>query len=82
MAILVFNSHGFIALSRLKSDVDQLSVSIDSLHRELDSLEFEIERLMSDSLYLEKMVREILGWGYSDEYIIRFVHPDSTETSF
>jgi hypothetical protein len=37
---------------------------------------------MSDSLYLEKMVREILGWGYSDEYIIRFVHPDSTETSF
>ncbi len=82
VVILVFNSHGFFALSKLKSDVDHLSVSIDSLQRELDSLESEIDRLKSDSLYLEKMVREILGWGYSDEYIIRFVHPDSTEISF
>lgn len=82
VAILVFNRHGFIALAGLKGDVDRISRSIDSLQAEIDSLESEIEQLMSDSLYLEKMVREILGWGREGESIVRFSIPDSTEVPF
>jgi cell division protein FtsB len=76
IAILVFNRHGFIALAGLKGEVDRMTVGIDSLHREIDSLEAEIEKLRGDSLYLEKMVREILGWGRPGEYIVRFIWPD------
>lgn len=82
VAILVFNRHGFIALARLKGDVDRISLSIDSLQTEIDSLESEIEHLMSDSIYLEKMVREIMGWGREDERIVRFSSPDSAEVQF
>lgn len=82
VAILVFNRHGFIALAGLKEDVDTISLSIDSLQTEINSLEMEIEHLKNDSLYLEKMVREILGWGFEDEHIVRFLNSDSTEGKF
>jgi cell division protein FtsB len=77
-AILVFNRHGFISLASLRDDVESASLSNDSLEAEIDSLELEIERLRSDSLYLERMVREILGWGREGEHIVRFTSPDST----
>ena len=80
--ILVFNRHGFIALAGLKGDVDRISLSVDSLQAEIDSLEMEIELLQNDSIYLERMVREILGWGREGEHIVRFTEPDSTEVSF
>ncbi|MEN8208985.1 MAG: septum formation initiator family protein [Candidatus Fermentibacteria bacterium] len=81
-AILVFNRHGFIAMAGLKGDVDRISLSIESLHAEIDSLEIEIELLQTDSIYLERMVREILGWGREGEHIVRFTEPDSLEGSF
>jgi len=77
VAILAFNRHGLLALADLKTEVDSISRSIDSLTLEIDSLESEIRKLSSDSLYLERMVREILGWGRSGEYIIRFSSPSS-----
>ncbi len=80
-AILVFNRHGFIALAGLKGDVDNISLSIDSLNAEIDSLELEIELLQGDSIYLERVVREILGWGREGEHIVRFTELDSTEAS-
>ncbi len=81
-AILVFNRHGFIALVGLKGDVDRVSLSIDSLTAEIDSLQLEIELLQSDSTYLERVVREILGWGREGEHIVRFTESDSTGASF
>ncbi|MCK4807301.1 MAG: septum formation initiator family protein [Candidatus Aegiribacteria sp.] len=81
-AILVFNRHGFIALAGLKGDVDSISLLIDDLQTEIDSLESEIQRLRSDSLFLERMVREILGWGRPGEYIVRFTEPDSPGVPF
>lgn len=76
--ILAFNRHGLLALADLKAEVDSISLSIESLTVEIDSLESEIRKLSSDSLYLERMVREILGWGRSGEYIIRFPRPSSS----
>ncbi len=81
-AILVFNRHGFIAISNLKGDVDMMSLTIDSLQREIEQLESETERLQTDSLYLEKMVREILGWGREGEHIVRFTNPDEVGVQF
>jgi cell division protein FtsB len=75
VAILVFNRHGLIALAELKGNVDVMAASIDSLRNEIDSLQSEIEKLKNDSLYLERMVREILGWGREGEHIIRFLIP-------
>jgi len=31
-----------------------------------------VERLRTDSAYVERMIREILGWGRPGEMIIRF----------
>ncbi|MBD3277852.1 MAG: hypothetical protein GF388_06105, partial [Candidatus Aegiribacteria sp.] len=76
VAILVFNRHGFIAMAGLKSDVDSISRSIESLQIEIQALELEIDRLKGDSVYLEKMVREILGWGRNGEYIVRFIEEE------
>ena len=78
VVILVFNRHGFIALASLRNDIENLSLSIDSLQQEVDLMNSEIEQLLSDSAYMEKMVREILGWGREGEHIIRFIRPDSS----
>lgn len=82
VVILIFNRHGFMALAGLKGEVDRMDGRIDTLRSEIDSLEAEIFRLRNDSLYLEKMVREILGWGRAGEHIVRFVRPDFPEVRF
>ncbi|MFO8184459.1 MAG: septum formation initiator family protein [Candidatus Aegiribacteria sp.] len=82
VVILIFNRHGFMALAGLKGDVERMDGRIDSLRNEIDSLEAEISRLQNDSLYLERMVREVLGWGRAGEHIVRFVRPDSQGVLF
>lgn len=72
---LFFNRNGFMALSALRSDIDRVSLSIDSLESQIDSLELEIELLRSDSSYMERIVRTVMGWGSEGEYIIRFEPP-------
>lgn len=82
VVILVFNRHGFIALANLRNDIENISLSIDSLQQQVDLMNSEIEQLLSDSAYMEKMVREILGWGREGEHIVRFIRPDSSGAIF
>ncbi len=82
VVILVFNRHGFIALAKLRNDIEKTSLSIDSLQQQVDLMNTEIEQLLSDSAYMEKMVREILGWGREGEHIVRFIRPDSSGVIF
>ena len=82
VVILVFNRHGFIALAKLRNDIENTSLSIDSLQQQMDMMNSEIEQLLSDSAYMEKMVREILGWGREGEHIVRFIRPDSSGVIF
>ncbi len=82
VVILVFNRHGFIALTKLRNDIEDISLSIDSLQQQVDMMNTEIEQLLSDSVYMEKMVREILGWGREGEHIVRFIRPDSSGVIF
>ena len=55
----------------------ETSAEIDSLATVIDSLRTEAEMLRTDSAYMEKVVREILGWGRPGELIIRFMQPDT-----
>jgi len=70
---LVFNRNGLIAISDLKGSIDMTQRSIDTLSRRVDSLRTETDGLQSDSEYIEKAVREVLGWGRPDEFVIRIV---------
>ncbi len=72
---IVFNRNGLMALARVRGEIETVGDEIDSLRTEVDSLEAEIERLTSDSLYMERAVREILGWGREGEHVIRFLGP-------
>ncbi|PIE51306.1 hypothetical protein CSA37_12205 [Candidatus Fermentibacteria bacterium] len=74
-AILLFNRNGFVAITRIQSQVDSLRRENESLESRIDSLENTILLLESDSSYMEKRVREILGWGRDNELIIRFTEP-------
>ncbi len=79
VAALLFNRNGLLAITGLMSQRSAVSLEIDSLTCIVDSLRSEIELLRTDSAYMEKVVREILGWGRPGELIIRFVPPDTTE---
>lgn len=78
-ASLVFNRNGLMAVVSLLHSSDTLRASIDSLRHQADSLREETIRLQSDSAFMEKAVREILGWGRPDEFIIRIVEPSEED---
>jgi len=72
-AILLFNRNGFMTINRIQADIDAVQRQNESLRVELDSLEEVIYLLENDSSYMEKRVREIMGWGRENEHIIRFM---------
>jgi cell division protein FtsB len=78
---LLFNRNGFLAISRLMNERSAVSTEIDSLTTVIDSLHMEIEMLQTDSATMERVVREILGWGRPGEVIIRFVPSEGMEDS-
>jgi cell division protein FtsB len=75
--ILIYNRNGFMAITDIQGEIQEIRAANDSLSREIDSLTNVIHLLENDSLYMEKRVREILGWGREDEFIIRFVEPEN-----
>ena len=74
-ALVLFNRHGFLSNRQLELHMQETAREVDTLRAELDSLEHMIELLQFDSLYMETMVREVLGWGRPGEHIVRFVSP-------
>lgn len=76
-AILLFNRTGFMAIADIQEDVHGIKAENELLSHEIDSLNLVIHLLESDSAYMEKRVREILGWGRPGETVIRFMEPDT-----
>jgi cell division protein FtsB len=72
-AILLFSRNGFMAVNQIQADISAVQEQNESLRAEIDSLTEVIYLLENDSSYMEKRVREILGWGRENEHIIRFV---------
>ena len=76
-SILLFNRNGFMAITEMEQEIDSIRTANDSLESEIDSLNQIISLLEIDSLYIEKRVREILGWGREGELIIRLMEPEN-----
>lgn len=68
---LVFNRHGLLAIAGLEREFESTRDSVDSLRADVDSLRLQTVMLQTDSAFIEKAVREILGWGRPGEFIIR-----------
>lgn len=75
--ILLFNRNGFMAITEIQEDVHGVVAENELVAAEIDSLNHVIYLLENDSLYMEKRVREILGWGYEGETVIKFMEPDT-----
>jgi len=69
---VIFNRNGVLNYLSLRRETESLKREVDSLEAVRDSLAVEVERLRTDSAYVERMIREILGWGRPGEMIIRF----------
>lgn len=76
-SILVFNRNGFMAIAEMEKRIEALQAGNDSLENRIDSLKTVIGLLENDSLYMEKRVREILGWGRQGELVIRLMEPEN-----
>lgn len=75
-AILLFNRNGFMAITEIQDDVHGVIAGNESVSAEIDSLNHVIYLLENDSSYMEKRVREILGWGREEETVIKFMEPE------
>jgi cell division protein FtsB len=79
VVFVIFNRNGVLNYLSLRRQKEELAREVDSLQAVHDSLSAEVERLRADSAYIERMVRELLGWGRPGELIIRFQRPDSLQ---
>jgi cell division protein FtsB len=75
--ILLLSRNGIMAITEVQGDVDNVAAENRQLEAEIDSLNTVIDLLENDSLYMEKRVREILGWGREGETVIKFMEPDT-----
>jgi len=76
LAVLTFMNQGFLDMYRAYRQDRELSGKIEAAHAEADSLRAEIERLKSDTAYIEGIAREKHGMARKEEKVIKFV-PDS-----
>ncbi len=61
LAFLVFSSYGLGSRLRLEMEQADIHERIDAAQERRDSLETAIERLHSDTLYIERLARERFG---------------------
>ena len=73
LILFIFNRNGLLAILSLNREKQETLLEIEYYREGIDRLRSEIERLQSDSFYIEKRIREILGWGRMGEMIIRIV---------
>ncbi len=71
VALLVFNRNGLLTIGTLRSECREIEEEIGTLEAGIDSMHREIERLRTDSSFMEKVVRETLCWGRPGEFLLR-----------
>ncbi|GBU22083.1 hypothetical protein R80B4_01988 [Fibrobacteres bacterium R8-0-B4] len=72
LAILTFMNQGFLDIYRAYRQDRELTLKIKAAQDEADSLRSEIERLKSDTAYIEGLAREKIGMARKGEKIIKF----------
>ena len=74
----IFSRDGVLQWLRLRGEVTRLSAENDALKAENERLRSEADRLMHDRQYIDRAVREQLGYTRNDELIFRFDSPVTT----
>jgi cell division protein FtsL len=69
-AFFVFGRQGVYFLHR---EVHRKQQEIDAGRRAIDSLKRELERLASDTAYIERIAREKLGMARPGEKVFKFI---------
>ena len=67
---------GNINLYRVLNKTRQLQAQVRQLNGAIDSLTVEIEKLKSDTTYIERLAREQLGMARKDEKVYKFLEED------
>jgi cell division protein FtsB len=68
---IIFGEYGYIDLTVLKTERDQLVEKKELLKNENISLSIEIDRLKNDPEYIENIARHELGMVAEDELILK-----------
>ena len=79
IVLFIFNRNGLLTIGALRSERSGIRREIESLEEGIDSLRLEIERLQSDSFYMESVVRETLSWGRPYEFVLRILDETSPD---
>jgi len=69
---IVSGTTGLSQFYRLNRDIGAMKTRLDGANRSIDSLRIEIERLKTDTAYIERVAREKLGMARKDEKIYKF----------
>ena len=80
LLVIIFGDRGLVEVNRLREERDRLLRDNRDLKVKNLSLHREIERLKTDSEYIEHVARQELGMIGRDEVIIRFNAPGKKET--
>lgn len=70
---LMFGKNSIKQQQKVKHDIAMYEAQIDSLKRAIDSCNVEIERLKSDSLYKEELLRTRYGMSRKGERVFQMV---------
>jgi len=73
LAVLTFGDRGFLDVYRLHRMEAARAKELTKAQVEIDSLKSEIDRLKTDTAYIERIAREKLGMAKKDEVIFKFV---------
>ena len=80
LLVIIFGDRGLVEVNRLKEERSRLLRDNRDLKAKNLSLHREIERLKTDSEYIEHVARQELGMIGRDEVIVRFNAPGKKET--
>jgi cell division protein FtsL len=73
LVMSLFGNQGLIAVYNAYNEDRSLTEQIKESKRTIDSLKDEIERLKSDTSYIERIAREKLGMARRNEKIYKFI---------
>lgn len=73
LVLSLFGEQGFIAVYKARQEKQYLIKEIDESKQMIDSLKLEIERLKSDTVYIERVAREKLGMARRNEKVFKFI---------
>lgn len=73
LVMSLFGNQGLIAVYKAYNEDRSLTEQIKESKRTIDSLKDEIERLKSDTSYIERIAREKLGMARRNEKIYKFI---------